>query len=708
MRSTLFSSILVALSAPALAESNVETSRTETAEAAEEGNGRRSDSAPRGESPLEQIQVTATRTAKSNFDVSTAVSVVGSDEIRELAPLTVADYLRAQPGAFVQATTPGQAIPIIRGLKGSEVLHMVDGFRLNTAFFRNSPNQYFALADAQNVQQIEVVRGPSSSLYGSDAMGGVVQIITPEERFEGDTWGGRGRFRAQYTSGDLSSVGRIHGAAGKDGISISGGVTVQDVGLRKLGDGGDRLPYTDFSSYAADAKLLWSPAPGHELMLSAQYLNQPKTPRVDELVRGFGQTRPNSVEFYFQPQDRLFAQARYTIEADAGWFDRAEFHLGYQEINDDRRTREFGTANRELEENSSRLRGATATFNKEVGNHQFVYGAEAYYDTIDSFRERLNLNTNAVSARPSRFPDGSTMDSFAAFANDSITLAPRWQLDVGARYSSFDIEMPATPQGTGVKLSPDDLTGNAGLTFRATDTLHVVGNVGRGFRAPNIFDLGVFGDRPSNRFAVPNTDLKPETVVTWDVGLKWDTPGVQAEVFVWKSNYKDKITSVETGEILPNGRIVVTNRNVTDLDLWGVEAGARWYLAEKSQAYGVINFTRGEETYAGATYDADRVPPINGRLGFLHYLNDVVSVDAWALFATRQDRLSPRDLTDPRVNPNGTAGWATANVRVDWEFASQATLGLRLENLGDRRYREHGSGADEMGRSASVILDVGF
>lgn len=705
--SALLSAILFALATPAFAVTALETeaeAKVEagtSAEAAATADGG-------GEQPLEQIQVTATRAAKSNFDVAAAVSVVGQDEIREKTAITVADYLRAQPGAFIQSTTPGQAIPIIRGLKGSEVLHMVDGFRMNTAFFRNSPNQYFALADAQNVQQIEVVRGAQSSLYGSDAMGGVVQILTPEERFEGDSWGGRGRFKAQYSSGDLSSLGRIAGAVGKDGISFSGGVTVQDVGLRKLGDDGQRVPYTEFSSWAADAKMLWSPAPGHELMLSAAYLKQPKTPRVDELITSFHQTRPNSVEFYFQPQDRLFVQARYVIEQDGGWFDRAEFHAGYQKINDDRRTREFGTANRELEENSSTLRGVTATFNKDVGNHAFVYGAEAYYDTIDSFRQRLNINTNVVSARPPRFPDGSTMDSYALFVNDSIALGSQWQLDLGARYSSFDIELSPNAAGTGVKLSPDDFTGNAGLTFKATDTMHVVGNVGRGFRAPNIFDLGVFGSRPSNRWAVPNTDLKPETVLTYDLGLKWDHPGWQAEAFVWKSDYQDKITSVETGERTESGAIIVTNRNVTELDLWGVEAGARWYLSEESQFYGVLNYTRGDETYAGETYDADRVPPLSGRLGWLQKLSPVLELDVNALYAARQDRLSPRDQTDPRVNPEGTAGWNTWNARLSYEFAPASTLALHLDNIADRRYREHGSGLDEMGRSASVVLDWNF
>ncbi|UXI69515.1 TonB-dependent receptor plug domain-containing protein [Tahibacter amnicola] len=703
MRSILFLTIGLALSSPLLAaDAANEMASTETVAA---------DSASpeaEGETPLEAVQVTATRAAKSNFEVSGAVSVVGQDEIRERAALTVADYLRAQPGAFIQATTPGQAIPIVRGLKGSEVLHMVDGFRLNTAFFRNSPNQYFALADAQNVGQIELVRGASSTLYGSDAMGGVVQILTPEERFEGNDWDGRGRVRAQYTTGDLSRVTRVTGAVGHERFSISAGVTAQDVGERQLGKDSDRVPHTDLSAWAADAKMLWAPAEGHELMLSAQYLEQPKTPRIDELVAGFGQTRPNSVEFYFQPQERQFAQARYTIVADAGWFDRAEFHLGYQKIVDDRRTREFGTVNRELEQNASRLRGATAAFNKEIGNHALVYGVEAYYDTIDSARQRLNLNSGALTVRSPRFPDGSTMDSWAFYLNDSISLAPRWQLDIGGRYSKFDIELPANAQGVGVKLEPDDLTGSAGLTFRATDVVHIVSNIGRGFRAPNVFDLGIFGDRPSNRFAIPNADLAPETVVTWDLGVKWDQPGWQAEAFVWKSRYKDKITSVETGELTESGRIIVTNRNVTELDLWGVEAGLRWYMSPSTEVFGVLNYTRGEETYAGDSYDADRIPPLNGRVGVLHRLTGAVSVEGYALYAARQDRLSPRDETDPRVNPAGTAGWNTLNARLAWDFADQATLGLRLENLADRRYREHGSGLDEMGRSATVTLDWAF
>ncbi|MEP7096279.1 MAG: TonB-dependent receptor [Dokdonella sp.] len=655
---------------------------------------------------LEQIQVTATRRPQSTIDVAAAVTVVDAEQIAADSPQTIADYLRGVPGAFVQSTTPGQAIPIVRGLKGSEVLHLVDGFRLNTAFFRNAPNQYFALVDAQNVERIEVVRGPSSTLYGSDAMGGVVQVLTPEQRFDSANWDARGHVRTQFASGDLSNVTRLDGAAGREDLSIAGGVTWQDVGERRPG-GGPRLPQSEFRAWAADTKLIWAPLADHELMFNVQYLKQPRTPRFDELVPGFGQTTASSDEFFFEPNDRLLMHARYRWTAMNAAFDTAELHLGQQIINDDRRSRGAGSSNRDLEKNRDRLRGFTGSFNKQLDAHELAYGFEAYLDTVDSSRIRVNTKTGTASTRAPRFPDGSTMDSFALYLNDSIALAPRWQLDVGARYSRFDIELPTGGAGVGAKLTPDDLTGNAGLTFKASDSVRLVSNVGRGFRAPNIFDLGVFGDRPGGRFAIPNTDLKPETVITWDLGVKVEKSGLQGEAFVWHSNYKDKITSVDIGKDA-EGRILVQNRNVTKLELWGAEIGARWTFDDALRVYGVLNYTRGTEQYVGDEYAADRIPPLNGRLGAEWRFAPTWRLDAWAQYAARQDRLSPRDRIDPRVNPAGTAGWNTWNVGIGWEFTRDSTLGLRLTNLADQRYREHGSGVDEVGRSATLVLDWRF
>lgn len=702
MRRSMMACLIAVVAAPIGAE--VPSTETFNASIEDEEKRRRKDDDLYS---LDQVQVTATRRPESSFDVTSGVTVVGPEQIAERTPSTIADYLRGVPGAFVQSTTPGQAIPIVRGLKGSEVLHIVDGFRLNTAIFRNSPNQYFALVDAQNVERVEVVRGPASTLYGSDAMGGVVQVITPEQRFSGDTWNSRGHFRTQIASGDDSTVTRLDGAVGKQDISISAGITYQDVGERRIG-GGTTLPFTDFRAWAADTKLIWSPAIGHELMLNLQYVTQPSTKRFDQLFPGFGETTAVSDEFAFEPNDRRLIHARYRWEATNALIDTAEFHLGQQVINDDRRSRDAGSSNRDLEKNRDTLVGFTGNFNKVIGAHSLAYGFEAYQDTVDSSRTRINVNTGAVSTRSPRFPNGSTMDSYAVYLDDSIELSPRWQFDIGARYSRFDIELPAAgATGIGTKLNPDDLTGNAGLTFKATENVHFVANLGRGFRAPNIFDLGVFGDRPGGRFAIPNADLKPETVISWDLGVKIEQSSVQAEAFVWHSNYKDKITSVDIGTD-DQGRTLVQNRNVTELELWGAEIGARWSLSDILDIYGVLNYTRGEEQYAGDTYAADRIPPINGRIGTEWRFAPNWILDAWALYAARQDRLSPRDIDDPRVNPAGTAGWNTWNVRLGWQFIPSATLALRLENLGDQRYREHGSGVDEVGRNATLSLDWRF
>ena len=148
---------------------------------------------------IEEIQVTATRRPAEIRDVSAALSIISSDEIRGVKLTT--DALAAQTGVFLQQTTPGQGAAIIRGLKGSEILHMVDGMRLNNAIFRNAPTQYMALVAPGSVDRIEILRGAPASLYGSDAVGGVVQMLSRMPKFEGADTEYRRAVFARYDTG---------------------------------------------------------------------------------------------------------------------------------------------------------------------------------------------------------------------------------------------------------------------------------------------------------------------------------------------------------------------------------------------------------------------------------------------------------------------------------------------------------------------------
>jgi outer membrane cobalamin receptor len=249
---------------------------------------------------METVVVTATRIEESLLDATEAVSLVDAEEIRRWAPDVLAEMLRGMPGTFFQQTTPGQGIPIIRGLKGSQVLHLVDGMRLNNAFFRDAPNQYLGLVDPYATARTEVIRGSVPSLYGADAMGGVVHVLTREPTLDGSEWRAEGRLYGSYGSADSSLVGRAEAAAGHERTVLSGGITWRDHGDRRTG-GGETVRPSGYRAEAADIKWRQNIGERSALMLSAQYLEQPSTPRVDELVPGYGQSEPSSEQYEFRP-----------------------------------------------------------------------------------------------------------------------------------------------------------------------------------------------------------------------------------------------------------------------------------------------------------------------------------------------------------------------------------------------------------------------
>jgi outer membrane receptor protein involved in Fe transport len=657
--------------------------------------------------PIETLQVTASAREQSVLESTAAVTVVGDGQMRERRMNVLPEALRGETGTWFQQTTPGQGTPILRGLKGSQVLHLVDGMRLNNAFFRSAPNQYLALVDSLNVRQLEVVRGPSPTLYGHDAMGGVVNVITPVPTYSRQ-WDLSGKFYSAVDSAE--SLRLLHGEleAGGPRLAVIAGGTAQNSGDRRIG-GGDTLDPSGYESRSANAKLMVTPAEGHEFMLAGQFTRQPSTPRTDELIAGYGQDAPGSEEFFFEPNSREFLHAAYTWTPSSGLLDNLQLHLARQVIHDDRRTRDYGSDLRALEQNQSTLNGLKLQAELIPDEDSVLtLGMETYLDTVLSARQGLSLDSGELVTLSPRFPDGASMDSRAVFAQFRTALDQRWTAGAGLRYSEFEIRGP-DGAAESFLLEPDDLTGNLSLGYKVHDGLWLSFNAGRGFRPPNIYDLGALGPRPGDRYNIANTSLKPETVVTLDTGLKYTGGPWQLEVYVWTSRYKDQIASVPTGDITEDGRTVVQSENINRVNLTGVESGLRYKIATGGTFFGVVNWTRGQEyDPAGLSQPADRIPPLNGRLGVSWPLGQVLEADAWITFAGAQDRLSDRDLGDPRINPLGTAGWGSTNLSLRWQPREHLELGLRLENVVDHLYREHGSGVDATGFNVILSLSLGY
>ncbi|MCX7553227.1 TonB-dependent receptor [Marinicella sp. S1101] len=653
---------------------------------------------------LAPLQVTASKTATSTNDSATAVSVVTRDEIKNKPNTLLPDLLRQESGVYIQQTTPGQAIPIIRGLKGSQNVHLVDGMRLNTAFFRNAPNQYLALVDSFMTSQIEVVRGPSSVLYGGDALGGVVNVLTHTPEFYSSEWDITGQVYSSWDSADEKWISHAGADFGNNKIASTIGISYQDIGQRTTGSG-QNIPFTAYTSRSINNKWVFNTSDSSNWIFDIQYTHQPSTPRVDNLVAGFGESEPESRVFEFQPNERLFSHLKYTSANPTGWYDMANYHVAYQKITDNRFSQPLSGNRTDTEQNNSELLSLQADWNKAINDtNMLVYGFDTYVDTISSARQRVLADGTEVPRDP-RYPDQSKMQQFAIYADWHQYLGDH-ELTLGGRLSDYDIDLNS-PQISDDQLDLTDFTWHASWLYKINDADRVFVNVGRGFRPPNIFDLGQVGERSGNRFNIINPDLDPESVLSFDVGFKHAGNGWQAEIVAFVSRYQDVIASVETGELTADERIVVQSQNINEVDIYGIESELNYYFDNGGHLFANVTYTHGTEDTSDGEGPADRIPPTFGVIGYQQDISTEWNLRSQVRFAETQDRLSARDLRDARINPFGTGGFVVYDTHFTWRPAINSQIRLGVENIFDKKYREHASGLDAPGRNyhASFYYD---
>ena len=647
---------------------------------------------------LDEVVVSATRRATSASEVSAAVGVIAAERLR--MEQLVTDALSASPGVFVQQTTPGQGAAIIRGLKGSSILHLIDGVRLNNAIFRSAPTQYLALVPITAVDHVEALRGTPASLYGSDAVGGIVNIVTRVPRFDAAESHAAGEFYAAYESADIGRTLRGTLDVGNRNVATSISLEHLQTGNRQTG-AGDRIAPSGYESTAGRYVMSVTPDDRRAWLFDVQYLEQPETPRIDELVPGFGQTEPSSAEFAFAPNRRVFAHARYDHSQGALGLDW-RFDLSWQRIDDDRITRNFGSSLRRLEKNRSDLSGAMLTGSRPTARGSWLAGAEIYHDRVTSSRREQDIVSGALQDVASRFPNGASLDRAAVFVNGDFALTDRQVISGGIRLSSERVELPDTPTLSATDLDVTDISGDIGWRFQADANWQLVANLGFGFRAPNVFDLGTLGERPGNRFNIPNTALDSEHVVHIDVGARRRGDGWQLEVTLFALDYDDRITSISTGNVTADGRDIVQSVNAAQSEIYGAELAASVLLSERLRLQTILNYTRGEQDISNASEPADRNPPLSGRI-VLGYEQDArLSYSARLDFADAQNRLSGRDIADVRIDPNGTPGWAILGADIRWRPTNGWELTLGIDNVLDKRYRGHGSGIDSPGRNVTA------
>ena len=471
-------------------------------------------------------EVTVTSTIGSVEDVSKAPQVVTVRDREYLLqrPLpTIGNALENSPGVMVQQTTYGQVSPVMRGMTGFETLLLMDGVRFNTSIFRSGPNQYLAFVDPTQARGIEAMLGPASSQYGSDSLGGTVNVRSVEPRFAGSRkLEFHGEAGLSAATADMSGGANFLGSLGNDKVNwlfggygrklndLRGGdgLDSRNAFYRFLGVGpadvrdkmyGSRMQDTGFSQFGFDNKLAFRLAADQSLTLRQVYSDQQNIRSYRDQLGGVGR-----LQALVEPQRLNFGYARYE-KVRLGFLDSLSGTVSINSMVDGyirqnlKPTDTIQRDNGRIDAMGYSVQGLT-----HFGRHNFLaFGGDTYREEVFSTRYTTNPVNSAVTQSRALYPNGSHYSTSGLFAQDTYEIIPnKLRTMVGGRLTFIGFETFANDNiaDNGANLGVTDSTQNykffsfnASAVYNLTRNWSISGLVGRGIRAPNINDLGSIG-----------------------------------------------------------------------------------------------------------------------------------------------------------------------------------------------------------------------
>ena len=660
------------------------------------------------------------------FDVPAAVTVITSEDVRERRNArSVPDAMLRLPGVMVQKTASGQSSPFLRGFPGYHDLFLIDGVRLNNSTFRSGPNQYWSTVDSYTVGTLEIARGPHSVLYGSDAVGGTVNVL-PRRRTSFDPGlhvNGAAHVRGAWGENALSE--RVETQGNLDRLGWFAGTTV-----RKFGDlesGGGELPYTGYDERDGDVRFDLRLTPCSEVTVAYQHASQDEVPRTHTTVFAVpfhGTTVGTELRRELdQRRDLLYARYAWWDAGGPAQSGRATVSWQRQdELQDRLRT----GAKRDLQGFTVDTFGAAVQFESCTPIGRLTWGGDWYHDEVDSFRRNYVGGVLTSTEVQGPLGDDGAYDLAGVYVQDEIALAGgRLDLIPGLRFAYARAQAdrvdnplvagsdPATP-GNVILVDEDftSLVGSLRGVWHLDPRWNLYGGVSQAFRAPTLSDLTAFDS--TSVVETPATGLSPDEYVQFEVGVKHASSRVAANAALWYTLLDDTIVRSPTGALI-DGVPEVRKDNVGDGWMWGFEAEVAWRATPCWMAFGNVSWMDGEVDQFPSSRVTVRKPAqlVKSRRGSLGLPIEPPGGRFWAqaelALAEKADRLSLQNESDTqRIPPGGTPGYAVVNLRAGYAASEHVDLLFAIENLFDEDYRIHGSGINEPGTNLVFGVSAEF
>lgn len=646
---------------------------------------------------IEEFEIVTLREDHDEEVLPFKISMIGAPTIALNNPSTSADMLQQSGEVQVQKTQLGGGSPIIRGFEANRILLVVDGVRMNNAIYRSGHLQNAITVDPNMLTRTEVLFGPGSVIYGSDALGGVVHFHTKNPVLsDNDSTNALG-VNAMLRFGTAAQEKAIHYdlSAGNQRFGLLSSFTATEYGDLRMGrvrnhgyDDWGLIPYyietiegvdtmvanpnqnvqvgTGYQQLDFGQKLLFQPNDSLAFLLNFQYSTSTDVPRYDKLNE-YRDGALRFAEWNYGPQNRFLTSFKTTIKSKSRLFNRANIILAYQNIDEDRIERRVGSSTRESSLEDVDVYSFNADFNKQLdASMSLFYGFESTFNEVSSTAFSQDVFTGVRNPIQTRYPDGgSTMQTYAFYAFHNWQLSPQSKLNTGIRYNHIILnsdfldttflQLPFTE----IDINTGAVTGSVAYTFEPNNRWTFGAITSTGFRSPNVDDYGKVFENNA-RVVVPNNQLKPEYAYNGEVSItkRWFTKEpeeqteqqlldwVGEEVFTLQGTFfytylQDIIVRADwrlndADSLLYQGEMakIQTNINADEAVVYGTALSMRARLNRHWGMNATYNYTVGQNT----TNDVPlaHIPPAFGKLG-VTFRNQLLSAELFTMFNGAKD-----------------------------------------------------------------------
>ncbi|MFM2338807.1 MAG: hypothetical protein RL115_2000 [Bacteroidota bacterium] len=712
------------------------------------------------EKKLDEIVVYTNKFAEKKKYIAQKIDVITSTTISKLNGQNTGDLLINTGNVFVQKSQQGGSSPVLRGFEASRVLLVVDGVRLNNAIYRSGHLQNAITVDQNMLERVEILYGPSSTIYGSDALGGVLHFRTKNPPLSANNkLLMRGTSFVRYSTVNAEKTGHADVSLAGQKLGSLTSFTFSDFGHMRMGrdypkryphfgrrshyivteNGVDNIVVNEndrvqvFSAYKqwdATQKFLYKQTEKVSHTLNFQYSNSSNIPRYDRLqdIRNFGGTVGTTLrwaQWYYGPQTRLLGAYELNVNS-LSFLNELKLHLNYQNVKESRQQREYRRYDRfDSRREHIKIAAFTLDARKKWSRNELTFGIDGQLNILQSKADRTNLITGVVSPLDTRYPDGKNRMNFLGLyaqhlvksTNGKIILNDGLRLQwVSLRSTIVDNSFFNFPF-TEIKQSPTALTGNVGFIYLPDDYFRYTTNFSIGFRAPNIDDAArIFESATAiKRLVVPNPSIRPEYTFNIDFGFSYQIAHkAKVEFTAFYTRFSNAIALAPfqlngLDSVMYNSvkSAVYANQNVNRAYIRGMNARFFMALSKTVDWDNTISQTFGRYVSAnGFKKPLDHIPPVYGKSSLV-IKGKKINAEGWLLFngwKKIKDYNPDGEDNGQYATADGMPSWITCNIKFSYRLLKNIQLQMGVENIFNRNYRYFASGFSAPGTNLFIAV----